>query len=247
VQAGQGVANGIAVLEDRYYAASLEQQLLCVARDTGEILWSYQADAADAGRFRQGLMTPVVADDTIYWASHGHDASAFQARTGEIRWHRRLSAPVRTNILLLDEELLVGTEDGLLHRLDRDTGETADLYIVPGTPHGDIVAVGPTLLVFVDWMQPFGELLGLDAIDGQLRWSAAPPDTSKWTTKRPFVMDDRVLVGNHRGEAFAIDLEDGAASPLFELNSTVRSFAWTDRVLYVGTLDGSLRAFRREQ
>ncbi len=242
--AGRGVATAVIERDGFLWVGTLEEELFCLDRETGEIAWSFQAGPDESGGPDLGLMTPAVAGEVVFWAPLSATLLAFDAWTGEILWERFLSAPITTNPLILADDLLVGTEDGLVHRLSRATGETAAIHLVPAAPNGDLVPADSLLVLFVDWMQPFGEILALDPDDGTIRWSHPPPDTSKWTTKRPFILDDRVLAGNERGEVFAFDLADGSASALFDLDSMVRTFTVADRVLYVGTLDGSLRAYQ---
>jgi outer membrane protein assembly factor BamB len=242
--AGSGVACGLPARDGLVWAGTLEDELLCLRAATGERVWSFDGDSGEAAR--TGLLTPALAGETLVWAGAGLDVFALHAATGDVRWTRRLTAPARTNALVHDGDVFVGTEDGGVHRLALESGDTVSMHFVPATPRGDLVPAGGALLLFTGWMQPFGELLALDPETGDVRWSVAPPDTSTWTAKRPFVHGDRAFIGNSRGEVFAVDVASGEATPLWRLGSTVRSFAFADGLILVGTLDGSLRAFRDE-
>jgi len=240
--AGRGVASGIVEREGRVYAGTLQDELLCVDAATGETLWSFSSGPGEDARL--GLATPALAGDLLIWGAGGHNLFGLDAATGAQRWQERLSAPLRTNPLVRGGDVFAGSEDGFLHRLRAADGEPLALYFVDGDPYGDIVPAGSELLLFVDWMQPRGALVAVDPDAGAIRWRAEPPDTTSWTTKRPFVIDDRVLAGTTDGRVLAFDLADGAEGLWFEIDSTVRSFAAADRVLYVGALNGSLRAYR---
>lgn len=240
--AGRGVASGVVGHDGLVYAGTLQEELLCLDPVAGELLWSFAAESGETPRL--GHLTPLLAGDTVVWGAAGTGLFALDAGTGEVRWREYLSAPVRTNPLLREGDVFVGTEDGFVQRLRLADGEPVMEYFVDGDPYGDLVPAAGNLLLFVDWMQPAGALVSFDPEDGAFLWSQAAPDTATWTTKRPFLIGDRVLAGTDRGEVFAFDVRDGTRTRLLELDAMVRSFAFSEGCLYVGTLDGSLRALR---
>ena len=239
VPAGRGFASGLAELDGLLYAGSLEEELLCLDLESGATAWSFSAESGED--VRTGHLTPVLAEDTVIWGSAGSQLYALDAGTGESRWREYLSAPLRTNPLLRDGDVFVGTEDGFVHRLNAGDGESLDLWFVGGDPYGDIVPAAGLLLLFVDWMEPAGELVALDPVEGEIRWRQPSPQEVSWTSKRPFLLGDRVLVGTEDGRVYVFDVHEGTPTLLLGgLERVVRSFAIDDDALYVGSSAASI-------
>ena len=64
-----------------------------------------------------------------------------------------------------------------------------------------------------------------------------------WSVTRPYLWRSTVLAGNEEGEVKAFRLSDGVEQWTIKLKGTIRSFGSDDKVLYIGTLAGTVTAY----
>lgn len=114
-----------AVAEGRVYVVATPArpeeptELFALDAETGEERWSFVAE--DAGEVRG---VPAIADGRVYVPTTLGSVYALSARNGSVDWHfdseREISA---TSTAVVDDEVIVGTDDGGLHAVDAETGE----------------------------------------------------------------------------------------------------------------------------
>jgi outer membrane protein assembly factor BamB len=63
-----------------------------------------------------------------------------------------------------------------------------------------------------------------------------------WSSTAPYVWEDYILAGSNRGEVFAYRLADGKPAWSHKIGGTIRSFGSSGRVIYVGTVEGTIYA-----
>lgn len=68
-----------------------------------------------------------------------------------------------------------------------------------------------------------------------------------WSSTAPYVWRDYVLAGSNRGEVFAHRIADGKPSWSHKIGGTIRSFGSSERVIYVGTVEGMIYACTFDQ
>jgi outer membrane protein assembly factor BamB len=103
---------------------------------------------------------------------------------------------------------------------------------------GDPVIAGGVIVVILD---P-GDLVALSRDLSTKLWKKE--STTGWTTPRPLVWRDLVLVGNRDGKVFGFRTNNGDAALELTLTGTIRGLGAHEEVLYVGTLNGDLFACR---
>lgn len=122
------LTHGRTYAEDRY--SPLEQINRDSVKDLG-VAWSFELDT-DRGQ----EATPLVIDGTIYFTSAWSKAFALDARTGEEKWRFDPQVPgrygvnaccdvVNRGLAAWGDKVFLGTLDGRLIALQRDTGEVA--------------------------------------------------------------------------------------------------------------------------
>lgn len=183
-------------------------------RDEGDELpqdWSFEATTAVA---------PVVRDSTLYAAYSDGLVVAHDARTGGVRWTRRLPAPVRGERLLVADSILVVPETQLFG-LDRRTGAVRWQYAGPTGTTGISAPVlsGDTLFV----SDRSGQASAISARTGQEFWATS----LGYVPFTPTLAGDLVLFAGRRavnnvladGDIVALDRATGAERWRFHLTS----------------------------
>lgn len=95
------------------------------------------ARALPARGRREISATPVVEAGTVYIGSLDHSFYAIDARSGQMKWSYATGGDIGDRALIHGSVIVVVSDDGLIHGLDRETGEkrwTADT--VPSRTYG---------------------------------------------------------------------------------------------------------------
>jgi outer membrane protein assembly factor BamB/3',5'-cyclic AMP phosphodiesterase CpdA len=119
---------------------------------------------AQAGDSIQG--SPVMAGDTLFFASLDRKVYAIQADNGKRRWIRETGGPMSASPVLDRDSLYVGSTDGFLYSLDAKTGRVrwkfdtgSPLFASPAVS-GGVVCIGG-----------YKKIYGLDAASGRVLWT----------------------------------------------------------------------------
>ena len=109
------------------YVASQYDRNLARAREVGQLTKLDPRNAAapivwkvdDASALKGGIYgTPGIHGDTVYVGTNGGRLLAVDRTTGAVRWERRLPPPVWGSPVIVDDTLLIGDCDGVLHAFD---------------------------------------------------------------------------------------------------------------------------------
>jgi outer membrane protein assembly factor BamB len=220
----------------RLYAVTLEDRLVCLDSKTGKELWGVASGFVNSEFWFNSA--PAVGGGRVYFGGLNGKLQALDAESGRVLWTNDLGARITTSVLRVGADLLVGTSRDRLYRIDSKTGRVSAELALEETPQGRLVAWENEVVVFL------GER-AIAAVEGTLRrvtWtqkSAVP-----WSSARPYVWKDTVLAGNDRGELFGFRATDGSAVWSENFEGTIRGIGSDAETLYVGTLKGTLFAWR---
>lgn len=195
------------------------QSRLSATSNRGQPIWSRslvppfeQTDDTSGG----GL----AYDNGILFATTGFGyLYAVQASTGSQLWSQKFDAPASFAPTVIDDRVLVVTQDGQAWALDRDSGRVYQNWqSIRGSAS---VALGSTPAVdgktaIIPF--PSGEIMATDYESGQVAWKetiGGARDTSARSTLRsitsaPVIDGKRVYAGNHAGKMAALDFDTGA-------------------------------------
>lgn len=179
--------------------------------------------------------SPALSDDRVFFAGPDGKVRALEAASGKVLWERDLGANVTTALLVTGAGLYAGSADRRLSRLDPATGTVTAWIELEAEPYYYLSAAEGTILSLL------GESI-LAAFDPHLkavRWKRTAP--VEWTTPRPLVAGDTVLVGGP-GELSALRLSDGSLAWSLKVQGSPRGLSLAGPVLYLGTLKGALSA-----
>ena len=232
----RGVATDIIPFGDHVFATTLGDELICLARDTGELRWSYQSAFIRDELYFNG--TPAVAKDAAFFGGMDGTLHAFEPRAGDLKWTQPLASRITTSVMLHDGFVYVGTDAGSLYKIDAASGEIVGELETLKVPSQAIVDADSDLAVFLDWAQPTSEIAAFDLELRGFKWRRAAPAGDRWTSARPYAVDGDIVVGSELGEVHAYDASTGALRWSLKVDGTVRGMGFNDDAIFVGTLNG---------
>ena len=143
-----------------------------------------------------------------------------------------------TAVAVDGNDVYVGLANHSILRLSSRDGKFLGSTLLDRFPSGDPVIAGGVIVVMLD---P-GNLVALSRDLSTKLWKKE--STPGWTTPRPLVWRDLVIVGKRDGEVFGFRTDNGDAALELTLTGTIRGLGAHEDVLYVGTLNGDLFACR---
>ncbi|MBI4911207.1 MAG: PQQ-binding-like beta-propeller repeat protein [Acidobacteria bacterium] len=123
----QGIVSSACVAEGRVFFGCRDGHFYALDAAKGTLLWSHDN--------RKGwvIASPAVAQGRVYFpTSDGQRFKVLEAATGKTLVDRPMSAVSFSSPALVGNRILVGSSDGLLHLLDRETGGTVATYATEG-------------------------------------------------------------------------------------------------------------------
>ena len=233
--AGKGVLTDIVTHGQKIYTVTLGDDLVCLDLETGQQNWKFSSGVTNGDSLVNS--SPAISAGRVYFGGMNGTIYALDESSGRVTWKRELGLRVSTSIAVLGNSLYVGTIVGHLYRLAANTGEILGDYPLDGRAEGTLTVAENLILV------PLGDeaIVSLDPDLKHQRWLKMAPQT--WTTARPFVLDGSVLLAD-RGTLFAYQLVSGNVVWTHDFGDVVRGLGSDKGVLYVGTLKGTVYAYR---
>jgi eukaryotic-like serine/threonine-protein kinase len=224
------------------FLVTLQDTLLCIDLSNGHHLWSRKTDPSDRPP-RRIRTAPTVQRRQIFFGDQNGTVHALTQATGSLQWRANLGSAVTAGILVTDRVLYLGTEANDLYRLDSRTGATRSRIATDGMPYGPIVHRNSRLLVFANRDRPGGgkiqTVVAVDLALSRVIWTN-DNDSRGWTTARPYLSSQCVLLGDEAGRIVGLALKDGSQQWSGSVSGTVRSIGVSAEDLYVGTVEGRL-------
>ena len=161
-----------------------------------------------------------------------------------VKWKFNANGPVRSSPTLDDDRIYIGSGDGHLYALVKETGEEIWRFKTQGAVHSS-PAIKGDLIYF---SSRDGGLYAIN-LAGQQEWrfqtgSRLPhPVRHDWYLSSPAVVEGVVYCGSGDGRLYALSANTGDLFWSFQTEGRVRSSpAVYDGVVYVGSMDGRLYA-----
>lgn len=238
--AGLGVHGDIVGADSVVYALTKEDTLLCLARCTGDVLWSFHpGERPDSWNDS----SPYCAGDRVFFRDSGNRVYALSASNGENVWMRELPDVLTTSPYVQNGGVYAGSRGGTLYRLCLDTGEIEAELSLDEAPYGTITYAGGALIFFVGRRGSGGALVSVGPDLGGVRWRRPAPAGTEWTTYRPDMWRDCIIAGDGAGSITAFRIADGGAEWSLEAGGTVKTISHSGDTLFVGTFEGALHAY----
>lgn len=175
-------------------------------------VWAYTTD--------HGVWaTPLLVEDTLYFASLNHNLYALDAATGEERWTANLEGAAAATPVYLDGMLYIGSFAKKIFQIDAETGEIVNTYAT-----GDWVWGAPVIFDGVLYAGDMsGNLYALDiSEDLSLIWTQ---DVGGAVRPSPIVTEEYVIVASRDHRVYWRNRSDGTQVIDPEGNPLVRELA----------------------
>ncbi len=181
----------------------------------------------------------LVEDGIVFLAGRDEHVYAIRPDDGTILWTRDLGSPVSTSLAKLDDQLFIGSKDNVLVRLDAPTGEITARFETEEEPGGKLLAF-PGIVVYLGH-EPSTLVAAVDTNLTKPLWTA---ERRSWTTVRPAVWKDLLMLGDEDGNLFAVDPTDGDTAWTDSLPGQLRGIGVIEETIFIGTIEGKLYAYR---
>ncbi len=227
-------ASAIVVKDMVYYAAG--DRVYGIYLDTGAVKWVFPIDKPIPAYVRG---TPAYSGGFLYFGTGDKRFYCIRADTGKLEWWRPTTGGVRCPAVVSDNTVYAGDTEGGLYAWNAATG--APLWPKPFDSQGDIsvgLAVGSGMVIASTFD---GNLLGLNASSGKLRWTQRLPVSAIDTS--PIIVESTVILalGN---AVYGLAVRSGAQRWFIGLPSEPASTPATDgQSLYVCTKDGKVNGY----
>lgn len=237
----QGVATTLAAVGKRALAVvSATGTVAALDSDSGKLLWSTKPGGSVAAIPR--IQSPAADDRRLFVASNNGKVFAIDARSGDVVWRKDLGSRVNASLTLIGKTLYAGALDGL-YLINPRSGAVTRKISVGGHVYGTLVSAPPLLLLLAK--SDRARIVAFDTVRGEIRWQRETP--REWSTFRPLVTGSIVIVGSEEKELCAFALGDGAVRWCRSVGGVPRGLGSSaDGMLFVGTLDGKVLAYRLE-
>jgi len=239
-RAGAGVMADLVRDEDRLYAVTLGDELVCLELSTGRPLWRFSSGWVNE-EMTNVSAAPAVNEERVLFGGQNGVVHALDARSGRLIWKRDVGAAVITPLVVASGAVYFGTFDQRLHRLALGPAAThADLEL-GGVPFGPPTLLGDSLLLLVYDGPDTASLRSVDLTPKRVRWRREAP--GGWSSARAYLWHGYGLAGSDQGRLAAFS-PDGAEEWSDTFVGVIRGIGLADDVLYVGTLKGTVYAYR---
>ncbi len=264
--AGRGVTTDVLRLGDRIFAVTQNDELICLNVQNGQREWAFASTFAgnqpDLGH------SPALSGDQIFFGGRDGIVYALEANTGKLLWKRRLDGALSASLRTFENHVYTGVASGRIYALNIETGAIDWDFNLENTPAGKFTPTGNVLFIFLNRSGVPGtadDLISLEPSVQKVRWRQSANPTSPtvepvmknltaaignqcknpklaFSSTAPYVWREHVLAGSNRGEVFAYRMADGKPTWSHKIGGTIRSFGSSERVIYIGTVEGTIYA-----
>jgi len=242
--AGAGVRGHILGGQDRVFALTKKDRLVCLDKEEGMVVWSFKTDV-ETTDFNNH--SPCLSGNRIYFGGLDHALYALDVSTGDILWQKKLPAHISTSVSEWEGSIYAATEKGTVYRLDHKDGRIEKTFQLKTKPYGDLTFAENHLLVLVGRGGKGPKLLSLDAGLNKIEWTAESGKGAEWLTYHPHIWEDLVLMGDSKGHVTAFHVADGGVAWSFRVEGQIRAIGRASNRIFIGSKEGMLYAYQVER
>lgn len=197
---GEMVVATAAIVDGRVYVASLNGQLFCLNRKTGEKIWSYRSiDDPDPKSFAPGFKAaPTVTADTVYLGDEDGVFHAVKRADGKVRWTAKTGAEIVSAASLYQDKVVFGSHDNILYCYNVADGKQAWKFETQGPVNCTPAIVGNR--TFVTGCDEHLRVINIDTGKEETDIHLAT-----YLIASPAVVNELLYVGTYASEVVAVD------------------------------------------
>ncbi len=225
------ISGSPAILGDRAFVTSTNNELYVLSIATGEIIWTDQA-ISESARILSSP-SPAVSDDILVAPYSSGELIAYVPANGRRLWQDTLTTINRFTPLsaindiagrpsIQEGVVYAASHSGILTAIDARSG-TRIWNKLFGSRLGPVIAGQYLFIVGTD-----GQVACMNKIDGRVVWvrklagyknEEKKQDAIVWTG--PLVASDRLILASSEGEVLALSLQTGETIADLDLNQPV--------------------------
>ena len=228
-----GFPSSAVIIGSTIVATNMSGEVCALNSRTGERLWSYGGNAGD-----KMLKSALAVVGKRVAATLRGEVALLDVATGKAVWRHDLEGAPNTTLSVIGDSLYVGEREGQLYRLSLEDGRLLGSYPGVSPIYGTLVPVGECLLAL--WGGD--TLVCVDHRLEEIRWSRTTDST--WSSHRPLMHGDLVVVGTEEGHVHGMDIDTGKLRWIVEVEGPIKGLSTDGDVLYVGTQPGRVYALR---
>jgi len=245
-KAGNWIDSTPALEEERVYFASRDGFLYCLDLFDGSLVWKHETASTD-------MSSPKINDGKVFSGTGFPNKLiyALDASTGSKKWEKEADQMVYSSPALTGDQLFIGSNDGKLYGLDKNSGQEVWSFKTRGGIYMMSPAVKDNRVFFAsgdfDW-----SVYALDRTSGDLLWEHSVEDiqfTPSYVSS-PAVGQEEVFVvsGYAQQHLYCLRITDGSQKWKAALGPSTRygfasSPCLSDDTAYVVSAKGMLKAF----
>ncbi len=225
------------VFDDKnIYIITVDDQLLSLQKETGQLQWSFRR--AGQARHRFPKAAPLLHGQLLYLASADGHFYALDKKSGRVMWKTDLDAGAYASPTMVNGSIYVITQNKTLYHLDRSSGARKGSLSLPS---------GPSLSPLFDsgslFIQSARALYAVDAGQLALRWTA---ELGSYAAGRfPVLWRDCVIGATQDGRIRCLRRDSGSPEWEYRVDAEITGgIGQSGDVIYVGTRVGGVHAIR---
>ena len=197
---GEMVVSTAAIVDGRVYVASLNGQLFCLNRKTGEKIWSYRSiDDPDPKSFAPGFKAaPTVTADTVYVGDEDGVFHAVNRADGKVRWTAKTGAEIVSAASCYQDKVIFGSHDNSLYCYQVADGKQTWKFETQGPVNCTPAIVGNR--TFVTGCDEHLRVINID--NGK---EETDIHLATYLIASPAVVSETLYVGTYASEVVAVD------------------------------------------
>jgi outer membrane protein assembly factor BamB len=229
-----GFTSDVLLDGDRIVAVTVDERVVGLNAASGAEQWRFPIE----GKRRRVGISAAVANGRVFFGSSNGAVYAIDSRRGTQLWKRQLDAATSTAIAVSGDAIIVGTEGKKLYRLRASDGAVLSTLQVDVVPEDTPATSTRGIYVLSE-----KEVMLVNPNVTRVLWRAE--SKSRWSSPRPRLWRNWVVVGDRDGAVYALD--EGTGSVVWSQkvhDQPIRGIGSDESTLYVGTIDGKVIALR---
>lgn len=233
--AGRGVPTGIARLGGNLYAATFNDELICLDLKTGHLKWSFRTDKPNDQMYIN--VTPVVEANRVFFGGLDGKVYALDSRTGKRLWEKNLGSRILGSLAMSGDSLYAGADLKRIYRLRSKTGEVISSFTTDAESYRFVLTQDSVITYLGD-----RTLASLPTSLGKPRWTQE--SATPWSSHQPYLWRGTTIGGTDDGQVTAHRLSDGSQDWSYKFAGPIGGIGGDQNVLYIGTRKGTVFAYR---
>jgi outer membrane protein assembly factor BamB len=236
-------ATNLLDLGDSLFFGTRTGEWVSLATSSGNPLWRFKDAKPDLEC--DIPKTPATDGVRVSFVSYTGMLYTLDAHTGHEVRKAEMPSPITTGLFMYKDVLYFGTQDGRLHGINPQNGESLSNQQLPAVPRERFASQADHEYAFASSNEgnKHGMLLAFSDEFKRILWPQAAE--REWTSGQPHLWKDWVVAGNCHGDIVAYRHSDGALAWSDHVNGCVRSFGNDGSTLYIGVQQGTVYAYRR--